>query len=168
MAGKRLALAVDTVIVIEAVRINIWKAIAAHFAIETVDTCVAEAQTGPKGLPPNILSSTLVAVHGVVDRDRHALILAENSAAGLDDGERDLYAWLFKNGGPGNSFLVSTADKAAIVTATKLGWGERFISLEAAAKAAGVSKSVLSVMEDHFTDDWLSQIRLKIQLGVIP
>ena len=161
-------LLVDTVIVIEACRFNVWKALATHFAIETVDVCVAEAQTGPKGLAPGILASTLAAFHSVAAADRHALILAEDSAAGLDDGEKALYAWVFKNGGPKTSLLISTADKAAIVTATKLGWGDSLISLEAAAKLAGVPKAQISQLEHQFTEEWLSQIRLKIHLGVIP
>ena len=37
---------VDTNIIIEAVRVNCWGALTAHFSVETVEKCCEEARTG--------------------------------------------------------------------------------------------------------------------------
>jgi predicted nucleic acid-binding protein len=159
---------VDTNIVIEAFRISIWNSVTARFALETVDTCVAEAQTGSSALAPGLLSTSLAKSHGVSRLERAGLVLASQNAAYLDDGERDLFARLLADGGPSSALLIATADKAAILVANNLGWLESVISLEKLAKQAGVSNAMLAGLETHFTEDWLSIIRTKIVLGVIP
>lgn len=159
---------VDTNVVIEACRIGVWNCITAGFAVETVDTCVAEAQTGPSGLQPGLLSGSLARCHQVSRLERAEIVLAHQDAAYLDDGEKDLFARLLADGGPGNELLIATADKAALIVAHKLGWLTCVRSLEELAREAGASRAMLSRLESHFKEDWLSLIRTKIALGVIP
>jgi len=88
---------VDTNIMIEAVRVNGWNALKAHFQIVTVDKCCEEARSGDLHRPGyvQIKESELrdrLESHAVSDLELITLSLACAEAAGLDDGERHLWA----------------------------------------------------------------------------
>jgi len=87
----------------------------------------------------------------------------------LDDGEKHLFAWLFANKLlPSKIIVVTTADKAALVASHRLGWLDCTTSLEDLARKAGVGRVNLDVLALQYREDWLSTIKTKIRLGIIP
>jgi hypothetical protein len=104
-----------------------------------------------------------------VTRKELAALVLHPSCSTLDDGEKHLFAWLLANKLlPSKVIVVTTADKAALVSAHKLGWIDCVTSLEALARAAGVGRVNLDALALQYREDWLSGIRTKIRLGVIP
>jgi hypothetical protein len=166
---------IDTNIIIEAFRTGCWTAVCHKFSIETVDKCIEEALTGSSDDPGHIhidreaLLEGLAGRHQVGKRELANLVLSHPSCHGLDDGERHLLAWLHAQGLlPDALVLVSTADKAAIVASGNIGWLDSLTSLEQLARKSGVTHGQISALARHYRAGWLDEIRVKIQLGVIP
>jgi len=63
---------------------------------------------------------------------------------------------------------VSTADKAALVASHKLGWLDCVVSLEHLARSAGVGRANLDALALQYREDWLTNIKTKIRLDIIP
>ncbi|HQD65613.1 MAG TPA: hypothetical protein PLJ16_10325 [Casimicrobium huifangae] len=165
----------DTNVILESFRTGCWTAICTHFAIETVEKCVEETLTGNPGDPRHIavpaaaLSAGLSAKHPVTRKELAALVLNYPSCTTLDDGEKHLFAWLHASKLlPSDLIVVTTADKAALVASNGLGWLNCMISLEALARQAGVARVNLGALALQYREDWLSSIKTKIRLGVIP
>ncbi len=164
----------DTNVILESFRTSCWTAITTHFAVETVEKCVEETLTGnpddPRhiAVPPADLNAGLAGRHPVTRKELAALVL-HPSCSTLDDGEKHLFAWLLANKLlPSKVIVVTTADKAALVSAHRLGWIDCVTSLEALARTAGVARVNLDALAQQYREDWLSGIRTKIRLGVIP
>jgi hypothetical protein len=125
---------VDTNVIITAHRTSSWKALTSRFAVETVETCVAETQTGAQRRPlkeridPAALSASLSAAWPVSDLDRAALALRDVTASNLDAGERDLWAHALTRE---DAWLLSGPDKASLRFGVRLGFGDRLVALEA-------------------------------------
>lgn len=164
---------VDTNVILESFRVNCWTAICHNYAIETVEKCIEESLTGNSSNPRhihvdrNVLVNGLANSHKISKRDIAKLVLDFPTCQGLDDGESHLFAWLYANGHH-PEVLISTADKAAIVATSQLGWIDSTISLEKLIQQSGVSRQQFDKLAQHYRADWLSNIKLKIQLGVIP
>lgn len=149
---------VDTCVIIEAFRTNCWRAVTTYFVVETVEKCEEEVRTGDSLLRPGYvkvddkeLRSGLRKVHRVSDKERAYLALADPKSFGLDDGERDLLAHAI---GRKDAWLIVSADKAAVYATLRLGWRQRIISLESAAKAHGAQPK----LKGHFGDHWLEEV----------
>jgi len=130
---------VDTNIIIEAVRVNCWSALTAHFSVETVEKCCEEARTGELHRPGYVEVSEKalrerLKVHLVSDIELAALGLRDPEAFRLDPGERHLWAHAVSRG---DSWLASCCDNAAVNAAVRLGWEDRLASLEELTNAAG-------------------------------
>jgi hypothetical protein len=163
---------VDTVVIIEAFRTGCWPAICGRYAVETVDTCVAEALSGnpesPGYIPVDaaLLRGGLAAIHKVTRLEIATLVLEHPHSQGLDDGERDLLAWLYARGLDSEArILISTADRAAIVAAGQLGWVDLLICLEDLVEASGASRARLQDLARHHRREWLSRLKTEIALG---
>lgn len=156
-------LLVDTNIIIEAFRTRCWKALCAHFAVETVEKCYEEALTGDPLRPGYVAVDAVQLREGLtqrravpdIERARLALTLAESES--LDAGERDLFAHALARS---DAWLASCADRAAVNAALALGWEERLVSLERLAQRAGSR----SGFKQHFTERWLSEVRTAYKL----
>jgi len=146
---------VDTCVVIQATQSSCWNALAGHFDIRTVAEVSKELATKPD------------VMHGYVEIDmdaftRQAVIEQPSTEAqlkaaaksstllGLDAGERDLLAHVFVLEFSG--WLVTTGDKAAVLTACALGLADRLISLEEAAEKCGQKPK----LKDCYTKRWLT------------
>lgn len=165
----------DTNVIIEAFRSGCWTAISSHFAIETVEKCIEETLTGNLGDPRHIsvpsadLNAGLAGRHPVTRKELASLVLAHPSCGTLDDGEKHLLAWLFANKLlPSAITVVTTADKAALVALHGLGWLDCAVSLEDLTRKAGVARTNLDAFALQYRQDWLSRIKTKIRLGIIP
>jgi hypothetical protein len=165
----------DTNVILESFRTGCWRTISNHFAIETVEECVKETQSGDPcdsryvEVPLADLMAGLVGEHPVSDKEVVTLVLSHPSSSILDDGEKHLFAWLYANKLlPLQSIVVATADKAAIRVANELGWLDCVSSLEILARKAGGSRTHLDALASQYREDWLSSIKTKIRLGVLP
>jgi hypothetical protein len=165
----------DTNVILEAFRTGCWRAISHHFAVETVEKCVEETLTGNPADPRHIavtpadLNTGLAGQHPVTRKEIATLVLSQPSCSTLDDGEQHLFAWLFANKLlPSQVILVTTADKAALVAAHELGWLDSMTSLEDLARKAGVGRVNLDALALQYREDWLSRIKTKIKLEIIP
>lgn len=122
---------VDTNVIIEAHRTHCWAAIADYFALETVEKCVEETQTGAQNRLPeqNIkqvkLKVSLSAVHVVTEIQRAGFLLKHKIP--LDPGERDL---LCQAESRKDAWILASPDKAAMRFMFFQGWIDRLVSLE--------------------------------------
>jgi hypothetical protein len=165
----------DTNVILEAFRTGCWTAISSHFAIETVEKCVEETLTGNPGDPRHIpvasadLNAGLAGQHPVTRKELASVVLAHPSCGTLDDGEKHLLAWLLANNLlPSAIVVVTTADKAALIATHALGWLDCAVSLEYLARQAGVGRANLDALAQQYREDWLSNIKTKIRMGIIP
>lgn len=165
----------DTNVILESFRTGCWTAISSHFAIETVQKCVEETLTGNPGDPRHVavapadLRAGLAGEHPVTRKELAALVLAHPSCGTLDDGEKHLLAWLLANKLlPSVIVVVTTADKAALVASHGLGWLDCAVSLEDLARRAGVGRANLDALALQYREDWLSSMKTKIRMGILP
>ena len=172
---QKIRVFADTNVILEAFRTGCWTAIASRFAIETVEKCVEEALTGNPGdrrhvnVPSAELSAGLAGQHSVSKKDLATLVLGHPSCSTLDDGEKHLFAWLQANNLlPSQVIVVTTADKAALVASHGLGWLDCMTSLEDLARKSGIGRGNLDLLALQYREDWLSNIKTKIILGIIP
>lgn len=172
---QKIRVFADTNVILEAFRTGCWTAISSHFAIETVEKCVEETLTGNPGdprhvaVPPADLNVGLAAQHPVSRKELASLVLTHPACGTLDDGEKHLFAWLAANKLlPSQVIVVTTADKAALVAANGLSWLDRMTSLEDLARKAGVARVNLNALALQYREDWLSNIKTKIRMGIIP
>lgn len=171
----RIRVFADTNVILESFRTGCWAAICYHFDVETVEKCVEETLTGNPGdprhvaVPPAALNEGLAGQHPVTRKELATLVLSNPSCSTLDDGEKHLFAWLLANKLlPSQFIVVTTADKAALVASNGLGWLDSMTSLEDLARKAGVGRVNLDALALQYRDDWLSSIKTKIRLGIIP
>lgn len=165
----------DTNVILESFRTGCWAAISNHFSIETVEKCVEETLTGDPGdsrhvaVPSADLTAGLSGQHPVNRKELASLVLSNPSCSTLDDGEKHLFAWLYANKLlPSQVIVVTTADKAALVASNGLGWLDCMTSLEDLARKAGVGRVNLEALALQYREDWLSSIKTKVRLGIIP
>jgi len=140
---------VDTNIIIEAVRIECWKAITGHFRIETVEKCCEEARTGDLHRPGYVEVSeadlkTRLTIHRVSDKALATLALQESFR--LDAGERCLWAHAM---GRDDDWFACCCDRAAVNAAVRFGWADRLVALEELVQTAG-EKRAARMLKDQF------------------
>lgn len=164
---------VDTCIIIEAFRVGCWKSLCAHYSVETVEACISEACTGDPLLPGRTLidreelTSRLAGRHGTTDLMLAQIAMDYPDLPGIDDGELHLLAWLHAHRPLDASLLISTSDKAALRATHDLEWLDLVASLEALAKKAGVERKRLDKLEEHFSEGWMSTIRMKLRMDAL-
>lgn len=152
--NKGQVVLVDTNAIFEAFRTNCWNAITTYFSVETVAKCEEEARTGNslrKGyveVKDKPLRAGLKRIHKVTELERAKFALAFPRAYGLDLGERDLLAHALSRA---DTWLVVTADRAAVYATLDLGWRQRVVSLENVAHANGVNPE----FKVQFCEKWL-------------
>lgn len=162
-------------VVFTAFELGCWKLLANAYRIETVSAVVSETQTGdplnPRRVPVPLpeLKAGLAAVHTPSKRDLATFATGHPRLLTLDPGERDLLTWLKAHESPSANLLwVTTTDKAALVGCNTLAWLDAVISLERLLQGCGAQPAVFSALPQHYREVWLSEIRTKIRLGIIP
>ncbi|HGL5379806.1 TPA: hypothetical protein ACXJGC_001553 [Burkholderia cenocepacia] len=159
--------------IIEAFRINCWKALCHHFEVETVECCVIECCTGDPLQPGRVqiprpeLIGGLARVHAVDDTMLAMLRLDCPHLPALDDGEHHLMAWLHANPDDAVLTAISTADRAAIRATHVLTLLDRVTSLQQLGQSAGVGRKQLDNLQPHFQEDWLSTLRLQLRMNIL-
>lgn len=164
---------VDTCVIIEAFRINCWKALCQYFQVETVQCCVDECaagdplQPGRVPIPHEQLLAGLSKVHDVNDLMLATLALERDDLPAIDAGELHIMAWLHAHPAEAVISVISTADRAAIRATHVLQLVDRVASLQNLAKSAGVGGRQLQGLQHHFSDDWLSTVRTQLKMGIL-
>jgi len=170
----RTRIFVDTNIILESFRTDTWNVLCTQYAVETVEKCIEEALTGNPNNPGHIAISNIKLTEGLSDRhnptkqDITNLMLQHPQTQGIDDGELHLFAWLYAQNILANELiLISTADKAAIVSTGLLGWLDSVTSLEYLLNNAGVSNKQNKNLKNHYREKWLSNVKTQIKLELI-
>ena len=174
MGKKRVF--VDTNVILECFRTNVWAELTQRCQVETVEMCVSETLTGRRersdfvAVDPGKLKSGLHEVHPVSKRDLGQFYLAYDRMSSLDPGELHLFAFLYINKVRLSEVTVlSTADKGAIVRAYDVpGWLDWIQSLQEVLKEAKVPRSKIDALGYQHTSAFLTKVRTDVRNGVIP
>lgn len=167
---------VDTNVILECFRINVWTELTQRCQVETVEMCCTEALTGDRTragfvvVDPSVLRKGCHAVHPVAQGDLDRLLMAYDEMYRLDDGELHLFAYLHaKKIRLSDVTVLSTADKGAILRANDIpGWLDWVQSLQEVLKEAKLPRGKVDEVEYQHTTAFLSEVRTKVRSGVIP
>jgi hypothetical protein len=163
VARWRGSVLVDTNAIIEAWRVNAWRALCGGYAIETVEECVIETQTGYQKRRPeqqidrDALLAGLKAVHTVSDAERAAALVRDGEIAMLDEGEKALWAHALARS---DAWVLCGPDKASLRIGVRLNLRDRLISLERLLEDAGFRPK--TALKGAYRQDWLSRTLVEI------
>lgn len=156
---------VDANAIIEAHRVQIWKALSTAFQLHTVEKVVMETQEGAHNRHEgdNILEAELRAslayVH-MVTEDERAVVHATAGGVLLDEGELDLLAYANALG-TAKVWLLNSPDKASVRYCHLRKWQDSVVSLEEMSKHIGLERA----LRVNYTLKWLSDYKLDLYLG---
>lgn len=157
---------VDACVIIEAHRTNSWKALSSGFLLETVETCIVEAQTGRAAriFPPvtdGELRGAFNNVHSVsaLDRANHAASCG-GDLPDLDPGELDLWIHALQRK---DAWLLCGPDRASMRFGCELGHNDKLVSLEQALDVLKLRKN----LRNHYQRRWLTEITTEYALKKI-
>jgi hypothetical protein len=156
---------VDTNVILEAYRIGAWKALSSGYAVETVEDCVTETQTGfqrrrrEEQIDAGELRASLKGVHGVSDRQLAEVAIRALDIA-LDVGERALWAHALTRT---DGWLLCGPDKASLRAGIRFGYRDQLVSLERLLDEAG-HRTKLNLGLAH-TTRWLEQTLRELVLS---
>jgi hypothetical protein len=133
MVRHRGPVLVDTNVIIECWRVSAWKALTGGYAVETVEMCEIETQTGlqrrrvEQQIDRKVLRATLKAIHPVSDAEKAGALLRDDQVRFLDAGEMMLWAHTL---GRTDVWVLCGPDKASLRVGIRLGFRDRLVSLE--------------------------------------
>jgi hypothetical protein len=155
MARHRGPVLVDTNAILESFRVGAWRALSSGYAVETVEDCVTETQTGYQRRRPEqqidagMLRNSLTAVHDVGDRERAAVAVQASDIA-LDIGEQSLWGHALTRS---DSWILCGPDTASLRFGVRLGFRQRLVALEWLLEAVGHRPRVS--LRLPYTTKWL-------------
>lgn len=157
MARHRGPVLVDTNIILECWRIGAWRALAGGYAVETVEDCITETQTGfqrrrdEEQIDAAALRASLVAPAHAVSDAQLVEVLLKGEDIHLDVGERSLWAHVLTRT---DAWVLCGPDRASLRFGVRLGFRERMISLQELLDAVG--HRVKGGLKKQFTTQWLN------------
>jgi len=131
---------IDTNVIIEAWRVDAWRALRGGYGLETVEECVIETQTGFQNRRPEqqidreALLAGLKAIHKVSDAERAIALIRDGEIAMLDDGEKALWAHALARS---DAWVLCGPDKASLRIGVRLKLRDRLVALERLLDDAG-------------------------------
>jgi hypothetical protein len=158
MARHRGAVLVDTNAILESFRVGSWRALVGGYAVETVEACVIETQTGfqrrraEQQIDMAELRKSLKAVHAVGDREL-AVVAVRAPDIALDVGERSLWAHALTRN---DIWVLCGPDKASLRFGVRLGLRERLIALETLLADTGHRPK--TPLKEHYTSKWHAKV----------
>ena len=153
--ARGIAVLVDTNAIIEAHRAQAWRPLVGAYAVETVEDCVTETQTGfqrrrrEQVIEGSQLRESLANVHAVSDLERAELAVRVQGIA-LDLGEWSLWAHALSRAG---FWVLCGPDKASLRCGVRLGFRERLVSLEGLLRDVGHRPKL--ALRRQYTRKWL-------------
>jgi hypothetical protein len=157
MARHRGPVLVDTNVIIECWRAGAWRALSGGYAIETVEDCVVETQTGFQRRRPAQqidnarLRSSLRAIHDVTDAHKAAAMVRDQQYAFLDAGEQALWAHALTRA---DAWVLCGPDRASLRFGLRLELRDRLVALERLLLDAGHKSAKL---KPAYTSNWLAK-----------
>lgn len=154
---------VDTNVVVEAWRVDAWRALCGGYSLETVEECVIETQTGFQKRRPEqqIDRETVLAglktVHKISDAERAASLIRDGEIAMLDEGEKALWAHALARL---DAWVLCGPDKASLRIGVRLGFRDRLVSLERLLDDAGFHPR--TPLRGAYRQDWLSRTLVEL------
>ncbi|QTN35047.1 hypothetical protein [Cognatishimia activa] len=158
---------VDACIIIEAHRVGVWNAMHKNLTLETVETCIIEAQTGRANrLDPAVLDAELragfSAVHQVSQAEiANHLAAAEGNLPVIDAGELELWVHACQRD---DVWFLCGPDRASMRFGYELGYVDRLVSMEQVLDLAGVQNSGINA---HYQEKWLSELKTNLTMGIL-
>lgn len=156
---------VDTCVIIEAQRTGTWVALHKGLRLETVETCLIEAQTGrAHRLNPMILDAELrqcfQAVYDISDIERaEHFANVDGDLPDLDPGELDLWIHALQRN---DVWFLCGPDRASMNFGSKVGHRDRLVSFEQALNLVGAKTNGL---KNHYRAGWLADVKTQLALG---
>jgi hypothetical protein len=154
---------VDTNAIIEAWRIDAWRALCGGYALETVEECVIETQTGYQNRRPeqqidrDTLLAGIKAIHKVADAERAAALIRDSEIAMLDEGEKALWAHALARP---DAWVLCGPDKASLRIGVRLNLRDRLVALERLLDDAGFRPK--TPLKGAYRHDWLSRTLVEL------
>jgi hypothetical protein len=154
---------VDTNVFIEAWRVDAWRALRGGYALETVEECVIETQTGFQNRRPEqqidqaVLLAGLKAVHKVSEAERAAALVRDGEIAMLDEGEKALWAHALARP---DAWVLCGPDKASLRIGVRFKLRDRLISLERLLDDAGFRPK--TPFRSPYRQDWLDRTLVEL------
>jgi hypothetical protein len=158
MARHRGPVLVDTNAILEGFRVGSWGALSGGYAVETVEDCLIETQTGFQRRSPEMrideaeLRATLKAIHPVIDAQR-AVVAVRAPDIALDVGERSLWAHALTRS---DAWVLCGPDKASMRFGVRMGLKDRLIALERLLSDAGHHPK--EALKPAYTAKWLDKL----------
>jgi len=134
MTRHRGPVLVDTNAILECWRTKSWGALSGGYAVQTVDECVMETQTGYQRRRPEQqidereLRGRLSAVHSVSPLELASATLRDGTLSRLDVGERTLWAHAITRK---DAWVLCGPDIASLRLGVRLGLQNQLVALEA-------------------------------------
>ena len=158
MARWRGPVLMDTNAVIEAWRVDGWRALSGGYRLETVEECVSETNTGYQRRRPEqqieakALLAGFKAVHMVSDAERATALIRESEIAMLDEGEKALWTHALARA---DAWVLCGPDKASLRIGIRVKLRDRLVSLERLLGDAGFRPR--TPLRRQYGEDWLSR-----------
>ena len=158
---------VDACVIIEARRMGVLGAMKNSLKLETVETCIIEAQTGKANrLDLTVLDRELregfSEIHEVSDLEiANHLISVDDDMPSIDKGELELWAHAHQKKG---KWFLCGPDRASMNYGCKLGYIDRLVSMENLLKLSGIKKSEI---REHYQEKWLRDFKTNLAMGIL-
>jgi len=156
MARHRGPVLVDTNVILECWRIGAWRALTGGYAVETVEDCVIETQTGyqrrraEQQIEQAALQVSLAAVHKVTDAERAAAVVRDALFTYLDPGEASLWAHALTRA---DAWVLCGPDTASMRFGVRQGLRDHLVALETLLQDVGYRPAGLRT---NYTSVWLA------------
>jgi hypothetical protein len=157
---------VDTNVILECWRVGSWRALTGGYAVETVEDCVTETQTGFQRRRPEQridateLRQSLAGVHDVSQADLAAAVIRDETLSFLDVGERSLWAHALTRA---DTWLLCGPDKASLRFGVRLGFRARLTALERL--LGDVGHRPREALRQNYTSRWLDTAVAELALS---
>ncbi|MBE0643506.1 MAG: hypothetical protein IH600_05460 [Bacteroidetes bacterium] len=166
MSNPKPIVLVDTMIIFEAHRTGCWASLTGSYDIRTVEKVLEEALRGRKNREGYIEVNaedfgTKVIVETVTELQLLQAFIENEQLAYLDDGEKHLLTHLLSFDRSTSEFQVSTADKAAIHAACRLGLTDHLVALEELVRTG----TLQIALKSQYTRSFLSAEKTKFLLN---
>jgi hypothetical protein len=154
---------VDTNVIVEARRIDAWRALCGGYVLETVEECVIETQTGYQNrrreqqIDRQALLADLKAVHKVSDAERAAALIRDGEIAMLDEGEKALWAHALARS---DAWVLCGPDKASLRIGVRANLRDRLVSLERLFDDTGFRPR--TPLKGAYRQNWLSHTLVEL------
>jgi hypothetical protein len=154
---------VDTNVIVEAWRIDAWRALCGGYVLETVEECVIETQTGYQNrrreqqIDREALLAGLKAVHKVSDAERAAALIRDGEIAMLDEGEKALWVHALARS---DAWVLCGPDKASLRIGVRANLRDRLVSLERLLDDTGFRPR--TPLKGAYRQNWLSHTLVEL------